>query len=376
MARAAAQAVDRAAAGVSRARRAAPTYASTLKSARLAIGAVLTDRDGAERLDLCNAEGSVLLGWANPRIENAVARIRPDQHCQAEAAERIGMLLPSAEAVAFRSHLTHALTDALTAAKFVTGRDGAFFCDDETVARNDTDAVAAALDRHAGEVAALVIRPMVAGREFLTSLRRLTSRDGVLLIFDESRTAFRVHKGGIQAMHGVTPDITLLGASLANGRPIAAVAGRVDPLRHLTASGDRVPGSTLAAACATLDQVVRADAPENLTLIGAEIEAEVSQRLEASGASNWLGLYGDPTWSLVAARPSGGFDGAAMEQALAQALYQAGVLCFGAHVPSLAVGGAQMNRLFAAYDAVLPPLVERAAAGEFEHRVFRSALAR
>lgn len=376
MARASAQVAAKSATGPSRARPAAPTYASTLKTARMAIGCTVTDRSGGERLDLCNAEGSVLLGWANARVENAVAATRPDNHCQAEAAERIGMLLPSAEAVAFRSHLNHALADALSAAKTLTGRDGAFFCDDETTARGDVEAVTAALERHAGQVAALIIRPMEASREFLAAARRLVSRDGVLLIFDESRTAFRVDKGGAQALHGVTPDITLLGPSLANGRPIAAIAGRVEPMRLLPATGERVPGSALAAACATLDQVVRTDVPEALTLRGSEIEAEVEARFHETGAGQYLGVFGDPTWGLVAAQPRLGFDGEAIEAALAQALYDRGVLSFGAHVPSMAMNDAAVSRLLNAYDAVLPRLADRARGGEFDRPLRRSALAR
>jgi len=376
MARASAQVAAKSATGHSRSRPAAPTYASTLKAARMAVGAMVTDRSGVERLDLCNAEGAVLLGWANARVENAVAATRPDNHCQAEAAERIGMLLPCAEAVAFRSHLNYALADALSAAKTLTGRDGAFFCDDETTARGDIEAVTGALERHAGQVAALVIRPMEASREFLIGARRLVSRDGVLLIFDESRTAFRVDKGGVQAMHGVTPDMTLLGPSLANGRPIAAIAGHVEPMRLLAATGDRVPGAALAAACATLDQVVRADVPESLTLRGAEIEAEVEARFHETGAGQYLGVFGDPTWGLVAAQPRLGFDGEAMEAALAQALYDRGVLCFGAHVPSMAMNEAAVSRLLNAYDAVLPRLADRARNGEFDRTLRRSALAR
>jgi glutamate-1-semialdehyde 2,1-aminomutase len=377
MSRAANQVAAKTAPGPGRARVvAAPTYAATLKSARMAVGATITDRNGAARLDLCNAEGAVLLGWADARVENAVATIRPDQHCQAEAAERIGMLLPCAEAVAFRSHLNHALADALSAAKTLTGRDGAFFCDDETTARGDGEAITAALQRHAGQVAALVIRPMEASRDFLVTARKLTRRDGVLLIFDESRTAFRVHKGGAQGLHGVVPDIALLGPAIANGRPIAAIAGRVEPMRLLSASGDRVPGSALAAACATLDRIARDDVPETLTLRGAEIEAEVERRLQRTGAAKWLGLFGDPTWSLVAANPRVGFDGDALEAALALALYDKGVLSFGAHVPSLALNDAAITRLLAAYEAVLPPLVERAARGDFESRRRRGAQAR
>ena len=381
MPRAAALVAAKSAPGSGRVRAAAapkapPSYAATLKSARMAVGATITDRNGTARLDLCNAEGAVLLGWADARVETAVANTFPGQHCQAEAAERIGMLLPCAEAVAFRSHLNHALADALSAAKTLTGRDGAFFCDDETTARSDTAAITAALERHAGQVAALVIRPMEASRDFLVTARKLTRRDGVLLIFDESRTAFRVHKGGAQGLHGVVPDIALLGPSLANGRPIAAIAGRVEPMRLLTASGERVPGSALAAACATLDRVARDDVPETLTLRGAEIEGEVTERLDRTGAARWLGLYGDPTWSLVASNPRVGFDGEAVEAALSLALYEKGVLSFGAHVASMALNEAAMTRLLAAYDAVLPALVERAASGEFDRRLRRSALAR
>ena len=377
MARAATQAADKTdGAQKARAAVATPCYASVLKTARMAVGGMVTDRSGAERVDLCNAEGAVLLGWADPRVENAVANAGPDKAVHAEAAERIGMLLPCAEAVAFRSHLNHALADALSAAKTLTGRDGAFFCDDETVAAGDFEPVAEALDRHAGQVAALVIRPMEAKRGFLAAARRASQRDGALLIFDESRTAFRVSRGGAQGLHGVTPDMAILGASLANGRPIAAVAGKVEPMRLLSASGNAVPAAALAAACATLDRVARDDVPNQLTLRGAEIEAEVETRLQRTGAGAWLGLYGDPTWSLLAARPRIGFDGEALERALAEALLANGVLSFGSHVPSLATGGPVIGQLLAAYDAVLPSLVDRIAAGDFERRIRRSALAR
>jgi glutamate-1-semialdehyde 2,1-aminomutase len=375
MARAAAQVAVKPAAGAPKARAAAPTYASILKSARMAAGGVIVDRAGVERIDLVNAEGAVLLGWADPRIENAVAN-DVSQNRHAEAAERIGMLLPCAEAVAFRSHLNHALADALSAAKTLTGRDGAFFCDDETVASGDFEPVSRALERHAGRVAALVIRPMEATKAFLAAARRASQRDGVLLVLDESRTAFRVHRGGAQGLHGVVPDICILGPSLANGRPIAAIAGRVEPMRLLTASGDAVPRTALAATCATLDRVAREDVPEVLTLRGAEIEAEIELRLERTGANQWLGLFGDPTWSLMAAAPRLGFDSEAMEEALALALYGQGVLSFGAHVPSVALNGPIMVRLLSAYDTVLPRIVDRCAAGEFDRRIRRSALAR
>jgi glutamate-1-semialdehyde 2,1-aminomutase len=336
---------------------------------------MVRDSLGVERVDFRNGDGCVLLGWGDPRVEAAVARTPStcSGKLEAEAAERVGDLIPSAEAVGFRSSLETALVDALVAAKTVTNRDGAFFCDDETAASGDIGALHDALDRHLGEVAALVIRPMDAPREFLLGARALTERTGVVLIFDESRTAFRVDLGGAQTLAGVMPDMTVLGASLANGRSIAAVAGRMEPMSALTATGDIVTAAALAATCATLDRVVRDDVPDVLRVRGAEIEAEIATRLAATGADAWFNVYGDPTWSLIASTPRAGVDAKLLEDALATALYGEGVLSFGAHVPSLATREAAVGTLLKAYDDVLPGLVARAEAGAFQRLRRRSA---
>jgi glutamate-1-semialdehyde 2,1-aminomutase len=348
----------------------APAYSSILKTARKVDGAVIRDASGAERTDFRNGDGAVLLGWSDPLVEAAVARTPGvcSGKLEAEAAERVGELIPSAEAVGFRSSVEAALVDALVAAKTVTGRDGAFFCDDETAIAGDVDTLREALDRHLGEVAALVIRPMDVSRDFLLGARRMTERSGVVLVFDESRTAFRVDLGGAQTLAGVMPDLTVLGASLANGRPIAAVAGRMEPMTAMTASGDRVTTAALAATCATLDRVVREDVPDVLRVRGAEIEAEVASRLHETGADAWLTIVGDPTWSLITTRPDVELDAQGLEDALSNALYAARVLSFGAHVPSLATREPALARLLAGYDAALPVVVRRIESGAFERR--------
>jgi glutamate-1-semialdehyde 2,1-aminomutase len=353
----------------------APAYASILKTARRVEGALVRDASGVERVDFRNGDGTVLLGWSDPRVEVAVARTPAtcSGRLEAEAAERVGDLIPSAEAVGFRSSVEAALVDALVAAKTITGRDGAFFCDDDTSAAGDIDTLREALDRHLGEVAALVIRPMDAPREFLLGARRMTERTGVVLVFDETRTAFRVDLGGAQTLMGVMPDLTLLGSSLANGRSIAAVTGRMEPMEVMSATGDRVSAAALAATCATLERIVREDVPDVLRVRGCEIEAEVAERIVRSGAGQWFTLYGDPTWSLVAARPRAGLDTKALEDALATALWNEGVLSFGAHVPSLATREPAVAHLLDAYEAVLPSLVDRAQAGAFDRVRRRSA---
>lgn len=357
--------------------RPAPAYSSILSTARSLRGATVIAADGVARIDLRNDDGSILLGWRDSLVEAAVARTPSvsSSRLEAEAAERVGELIPCAEAVGFRSSVESALIDALVAAKTVTGRDGAYFCDDETTVTGDVETLRAAVDRHLGELAALVVRPMDASRDFLLAARRLSERAGVVLVFDETRTAFRVDLGGAQTLAGVIPDLTVIGASLANGRQISAVAGRLEPMKAMTATGDRVSATALAAACATLERVVRDDVPDVLRVRGAEIEAEIEARLIACGADAWLQIAGDPTWSIVAARARPRTDRAALEAALCAGLYAEGVISFGAHVPSLATTEAAISRIVGAYERVLPRLVARAEAGDFATASRRSALA-
>jgi glutamate-1-semialdehyde 2,1-aminomutase len=372
-----AQAKARLAAGAERPRirpirPAAPDYAAILRDACSRAGAVVCDADGRELIDLVNDQGAVLLGWNDREIEARIRAARSPELLEIEASRRLTALIPCAEAVGLRSSFETALAEALLAAKTLTGRDGAFFCD-ETVSRaGDSDALSAALDRFADEVAAVVIRPLDAPRAFLSEARRLTRQAGALLIFDERKSAFRVHAGGAQALAGVFPDLTLIGASVANGRSMAVIAGAREAMRAAPGCGARVSAAALTAACVTLERIDCVDAPQALKVIGAEIAAEVERRLMAFGADGWLEVGGEPAWSVVSARRRPGADPDALEAALARALYDQGVLSLGAHVPSLAFGD-EIGRLLAAYDAALPALALGAVSGAFQRRPQRRA---
>jgi len=160
----------------------------------------------------------------------------------------------------------------------------------------------------------------------------------------------------------------VLGPSLANGRPLAAICGRVEVMRLLPAAGPKVSTAALAAASVTLRKIDSEDVAAHLRVRGAEISAEVEARLRETGADAWLGVHGDPTWSVVAAMPRPGFDSGALERTLNEMLFGEGILSFGAHTPSLATGEREIGALLAAYDAVLPKLVKRVRAGGFNLR--------
>ncbi|MBU5466832.1 aminotransferase class III-fold pyridoxal phosphate-dependent enzyme [Virgibacillus sp. MSJ-26] len=98
---------------------------------------------------------------------------------------------------------------------------------------NDLKATEQLLRKHAHELAAVILEPVQGGfipaePEFLEGLRKITKELGILLIFDEVKTGFRVHLGGAQSVYNITPDLTALGKVLGGGFPVGAIGGRRD----------------------------------------------------------------------------------------------------------------------------------------------------
>ena len=278
---------------------------------RDALGSKKTTVEGHSLIDYWVGHGALLLGHGHPTVVEAVQKqVARGTHFSAcheleiEWGERVQRLVPSAEKVRFTSSGTEATLMALRIARLVTGRNkvvkfvGHFhgwhdmlvpaayvpythddwsmpgvtpgvLSDLVVTPPNDLAAVEECFRKH--QPACCIMEPTgghwglvpVQG-EFLKGLRRLCSEYGVLLIFDEVITGFRVHPGGAQGFYGVKPDMTTLAKILAGGLPGGAVCGRADLLDAL-AFGNRYgqkmkhPGTfngnplSAAAGCAALD---------------------------------------------------------------------------------------------------------------------------
>lgn len=328
----------------------APDYASAIQSARFRSGAWIEGADEVRRLDLVNADGAILLGWNDPEVEIAAADPSPSG-LPARVAARLAAMTPHAEAVAFETSLSSAVAGALLAARTVTGRDGAFFCDEAVSTAGSIDDLTRLVETRGGEIAAIVIRPLDAAPTFLKAVRRLADRAGAMLIFEEGRSALRVHRGGAQGLSGVRADAVVFGPSLANGRDLCAVTGSIELMSVFERQGAHPELSAFAAADVVLSRVARDDISQGLQVNGAEIVAELEMRLISSGAGQLVAIHGDPSWSVIAGDT-------AFETALCQALGREGVLFQGAHILSAAFGGRETARLLKAYDRVLPELVD------------------
>ena len=118
---------------------------------------------------------------------------------------------------------------------------------------NDQRAMTAAFAAHAGEIAAVIVEPVVANAGvippapgYLEHLRAVTSADGALLVFDEVITGFRLGSGGAQARFGVRPDLTTLGKIIGGGMPIGAYGGRADLMDLVAPAGPVYQAGTLS----------------------------------------------------------------------------------------------------------------------------------
>ncbi|MGD0472502.1 MAG: glutamate-1-semialdehyde 2,1-aminomutase [Candidatus Velthaea sp.] len=291
-------------------------------------GPTFTDIDGNTYIDYVLSWGPLILGHANPAIVDAVQSAAtlgtsfgaPTQ-AESDLAELVLEMVPSIEKVRFCSSGTEATMSALRLARGFTGRarlikfagcyhghgdaflisagsgaltngvpdspgiTAAVAADTIVVEFNDLAAVAAAFAAHPGEIAAVIVEPVVGNMGlvlpqpgFLAGLRELTQADGALLIFDEVMTGFRVSRGGVQGRDGIRPDLTTLGKVIGGGLPVGAFGGRADIMAALSPEGPVYQAGTLsgnplamAAGIATL-RALRDDAVyEHFERIGSRL---------------------------------------------------------------------------------------------------------
>jgi glutamate-1-semialdehyde 2,1-aminomutase len=179
---------------------------------------------------------------------------------------------------------------------------------------NDANRLEDIFKKHSDQIGAMLIEPMMgnccaisATTEFVQHARKLCDKYGVLLIIDEVKTGFRVAKGGVQSLHGVKPDITTFAKAMANGYPIAAVAGREDIMRTFRYGGAAHGGTytahsvSLAAAEKCLEILDETQALATLANYGETLKAGIKKILDArgivhsfSGHSSMFGLFFAP----------------------------------------------------------------------------------
>ena len=254
-------------------------------------GSHVWDVDGNEYIDYPMALGPILLGYDYPAVTEAViAQVREGttftlmHPLEVEVAELLVEVIPCAQKVRFAKNGADATGGAIRAARALTGREHViatgyhgyhdwYIASTELrkgipllhrelihpVAFGDLDALEAEFDRHAGAIAAVIMELPATEPPpgYLQAAIDLAHRRGAVFVLDEIVTGFRYALGGAQELYGITPDLACFGKGMANGYPLAVVAGSDEAMRafdeiffSMTYSGETV---SLAAARATLD---------------------------------------------------------------------------------------------------------------------------
>jgi glutamate-1-semialdehyde 2,1-aminomutase len=173
---------------------------------------------------------------------------------------------------------------------------------------NDLEDVEATVAAEPEGIAAIIVEPiahnspgLVPRPGFLEGLRALCDREGIVLVFDEVITGFRHGLGGYQAIAGVTPDVTALGKAIANGYPLAAVAGRRELMQRFntTRDGDVHFGGTyngnavaVEAGLATIEQLEANGVHEHVFALGERMRAGLREIADRAGIPAVVGGFG------------------------------------------------------------------------------------
>ena len=264
-----------------------------IKSAK---GAYLYDEDGNEYIDLINSWGPMILGHAHPLVEEAVREAlacspsfgAPTER-EVDMAELICSMISSIEKVRMVNSGTEATMSAIRLARGYTGRDkiikmeGCYHghadsfliaagsgvmtfgtpdspgvtrgtAQDTLIAPyNNLDAVGNLISQNNDQIAAIILEPVVGNMGcvppnpgYLQGLRDICTRHGILLIFDEVMTGFRLSAGGAQELFGITPDLTTLGKIIGGGLPVGAYGGRREIMDFVSPAGPVYQAGTLS----------------------------------------------------------------------------------------------------------------------------------
>ena len=320
-----------------------------------AQGARLVDLDDNVYVDYRLGYGPAILGYADPRVDEAaragmevggVFALATER--ELSVAERIAKMVPAAELVRYSNSGTEAVMAGLRLARAYTGRDdyvilegsyhGLFDAamwftpmdkwsqvgDPEVrpysegvplsirsyahfVQANDANQLEDVFKRHGERVACLLIEPIMgnclgiaAEPEYLRAARELCDRYGVVLFIDEVKTGFRVARGGVQELYGVHADLCTFAKALGNGYPISVLAGRERIMRKIgrgVAHGGTYTAHSvsLAAAERTLQILDETDALERIADYGTKLRTGMHEVLAARGIAH--SFVGHPSMS-------------------------------------------------------------------------------
>ena len=320
-----------------------------------AAGAYVIDEDDRRYVDYVGSWGPMILGHSHPEVLDSVRRqldhglsYGAPTAMETEMAELVCAMVPSMDMVRMVSSGTEATMSAIRLARGYTGRDtiikfegcyhghsdsllvkagsgaltfgvpsspgvpAAFAQHTLTLPYNDIAAVRETLSKVGEDIACIIVEPVAGNMNcvppvpgFLQGLREVCDEYGVVLIFDEVMTGFRVALGGAQAHYGITPDLTTFGKIVGGGMPVGAFGGKREIMECISPLGPVYQAGTLsgnplamAAGLTTLKLISRPGFHDELTSYTSRMLQGLQDRADAASipfvttqAGGMFGLY-------------------------------------------------------------------------------------
>ena len=351
-------------------------------------GALVTDVDGNEYVDLVQGLLPNILGYAHAEVDRAAYERACNGHSfslphpiEVELAEKICRLIPCAEMVRFGKNGSDATAGAVRVARAFTGREHVAVCGYHgwqdwfigTTSRNagvpqavrelahpfpynDPDALESLLSSKPGQFAAVIMEPVNfiwPDPGYLEKVKAIAHRHGALLIFDEICSGFHFGLGGGQQIFGVLPDLATFGKAIGNGWPISCIVGRRDVMKvfedafvSFTFAGDV---SAMAAALKVLEILESGDAYARMTAAGTKLFDGARVMAAAAGLEDTFRLKGHPHWSFFSFVDKSGVDDPATRALWVQEVTRRGVLILTTFNISAALDEAAVKTVLSAF---------------------------
>lgn len=354
-------------------------------------GSHVWDADGNEYLDFLMAIGPLSLGYANDKVDDAIKKQLEDgitfslmHPLEVEVAEIINKVVPNAESIRFSKTGADVTSAAIRVARAFTGRNKVLCCGYHgwhdwyigvtdrnkgipdsiqdltfTFNYNDIQSVKDSIDE---DTSAVILEPFVfeePKNNFLQELRKVCTANGTLLIFDEMWTGFRIAVGGAQEYFGVKADLACFSKAVANGMPVAILAGRRDIMSLLekdvffftTFGGEAL---SLAAAKATINVLKEKNVPAYLAKQGKKLKDGYNQIAKELGMT-YTRCSGFDCRTIITFDASAG-NPLELKSLVQQEMIKRGILWGGFHNMSFSHSDEDVEYTLRVYREVLPIL--------------------